>query len=228
MSDGLFEGKTVEEAIESACRELGLPEERLDIEILSTGSTGVFGLGVKRAKIKVAVREEKQPEQPSGDIAAPEEILSKLIELLGFDLTIESGREDDVVVLNLRGKDAGLLIGRQGQTIDALQYLLNKMLNKTADERVQVLLNCEGYREKRQAFLTDIALRLKEKVEKTGKACYTELLNAADRRVIHIALQNDGFVRTKSVGNGFLKKVIIYAKSQEAAGSRLQDERGRA
>ncbi|MFH1147431.1 MAG: RNA-binding cell elongation regulator Jag/EloR [Pseudomonadota bacterium] len=226
MSDGLFEGKTVEEATESACRELGLPRERLDIEVLSTGSSGVFGLGVKRAKIRVAVREEK-PEQPSGELADAEKILRDMIELLGLDLTIETSREDEAVVFDLRGKDAGLLIGKQGQTLDALQYLLNKMLNKTADERIQVLLNCEGYREKRQAFLTDMALRLKEKVEKTGKPCYTELLNAADRRMIHIALQNESLVRTRSVGNGFLKKVIIYVKSQEAGGNRSEDERGK-
>lgn len=217
MSELIFEGKTVEEATESACRELGVPRENLKIEVISAGSTGVFGLGVKKAKIRVT---KEIPLEKAAESLDSEIVLKEFIDRLGFDLSFEKSHENDMTIFNLHGKDAGLLIGRQGQTIDALQYLLNKVLSKGAGEKMQVILNCEGYREKRKAFLTDMASRLKERVQKTGKSAYTELLNAADRRIIHVALQNDPAVRTKSIGDGFLKKVLIYAKSGESSGSR--------
>ncbi len=223
MSDAVFEGKTVEEAVEAACRELGLSRDRLQIEVLSTGSTGVFGLGVKKAKVRVSVPEpQPEPSGKTGPRVAPDEVLKQIISLLGFDLAVESSHENDAQVLNLHGKDAGLLIGKQGQTIDALQYLLNKMLSKDAGEKMQVVLDCEGYRDKRKAFLTDVAARLKERVQKTGKSSYTDMLNAADRRIIHVTLQNDPLVRTKSIGDGFLKKVVVYARAQEGAPDKSQ------
>ncbi len=214
MVDTVFEGKTLEEAVETACRELGLPRERLEVEVLSSGSSGVFGLGVKKARIRVKVI-EMQPEESREEKIDPKKILEELISLLNFDLTVESRRENDVTVLNIQGKDAGLLIGKQGQTLNALQYLLTKILSKVAGEKNLVVLDCEGYRERRRAYLTEVAMRLKEKVKKTGKSSYTDFLNAADRRIIHLALQNDPAVRTKSIGDGMLKKVAVYGKVRE-------------
>lgn len=214
MSDGIFEGKTVEEALDLACRELGLPRERLEFEVISSGSSGVFGLGIKKARIRVKVL-EIEPEKPGEEKADPSKILRELISLLNFDMTVESGREGDLEVLNMRGKDAGLLIGKQGQTINALQYLLNKMLSKVAGEKMSVVLDCEGYRERRKSYLTEMAVRLKERVKKTGKPSYTDLLNAADRRIIHLTLQSDPVVKTKSIGEGLLKKVVVCARGRE-------------
>ncbi len=218
MSESIFEGKTVEEAIELACQELGLPREHLNIEIISTGSSGVFGLGLKKAKVRVSVpAPEAQPEEPGTEKADPKQILQELIALLDFDLTVESSIENGFEVLNLRGKDAGLLIGKQGQTINALQYLLNKMLSKVAGEKIQVVLDCEGYRERRKVYLTEMAMRLKERAQKTGRSFYTDLLNSADRRAIHLALQNDPVVKTKSIGDGLLKKDAVYARERGKA-----------
>lgn len=220
MSESIFEGKTVEEAIELACQELGLPREHLNIEIISTGSSGVFGLGLKKAKVRVSVptpEAQPQPEEPGIEKADPKQILQELIALLDFDLTVESSIENGFEVLNLRGKDAGLLIGKQGQTINALQYLLNKMLSKVAGEKIQVVLDCEGYRERRKAYLTEMAMRLKERAQKTGRSFYTDLLNSADRRAIHLALQNDPVVKTKSIGDGLLKKVAVFARERGKA-----------
>lgn len=214
MSDGIFEGKTVEEAVDLACRELGLPPERLKIEVISSGSSGVFGLGLKKAKIQVSIL-EMQPVEPREEKIEPKKILEELISLLNFELTVESNRENDIEVLNVCGKDAGLLIGKRGQTINALQYLLNRMLSNVAGEKNQVVLDCEGYRERRKGYLTEMAMRLKERVKRTGESSYTDLLNATDRRIVHIALQNDPVVRTRSIGDGQLKKVVVYAKGRE-------------
>lgn len=213
MSEAIFEGKTIEEAVELACQELRLPRERLEFEVISSGSSGVFGLGTKKARIRVKLS-EVQPEKQEEKIDS-QKILQELISLLNFDLTVESNFEQDILVLNMRGRDAGLLIGKQGQTINALQYLLNKILYKSAGEKIQVVLDCEGYRERRKAYLTQMATRLKERVEKTGKSSYTDFLNAADRRLIHLALQNDPIVRTKSIGDGVLKKVAVYVRGRE-------------
>ena len=253
-----FEGKNVEMAVRKACKALDIGEEKLKYEVLSYGSTGIFGLvGVKKARIKVnmpkkdntpvnkvkpseaepikadAVTDNRVilPESPA-ERPAPTEALeapsplvdldavaiqgkSVLQDLLSF---ISEGTAIDVETKNSRicysisGGDSGILIGKRGQTLDAIQYLMEKIINKSAESRVKIDVDVEGYLESRKENLKDLAIKLSKKAKKTGKPVTVGHMSAHDRRIIHVTLKNDKKVRTQSMGDGFLRKIVIFPK----------------
>jgi|UniRef100_A0A7C3UZE2 spoIIIJ-associated protein len=202
-----FEGKTTEEAIEQACSHFKLPPESLDIEIISVGSPGLFGLGGRKARVRVKVREEGEADL----LAQAQELLERILELMGEKARI-SGRfdEEERISLSIDAEDAGLLIGKQGQTLEALQYLLTKMIAKKARHKVRVFIDIESYRARHQEALTQLALKSGEKAKKTGKPITLNPMNPHDRRIIHLALQGDKEVKTMSRGEGLYKKVVVY------------------
>lgn len=202
-----FEGKTTEEAIEQACAHFNLPPESLDIEIISVGSPGIFGLGGRKARVRVQVREEGEADL----LPQVRELLERILELMGEKATV-SGRfdEEDRISLSIDAEDAGLLIGKQGQTLEALQYLLTKMIAKKARHKVRVFIDIESYRARHQEALTQLALRSGEKAKKSGKPITLNPMNPHDRRIIHLALQGDKEVKTMSRGEGLYKKVVVY------------------
>jgi len=220
-----FEGKTTDEAIKKACEELGLTKDKLEIEIISFGSTGIFGLvGVKKAKIRVKVKESipqterTEPKFLETTEAAAEfakEVLEKIVSHIvdSFDILVEENRDD--VLLNIKGEKSAILIGKHGQTLDALQYIVQKIINRKSGKKLRITVDIEGYREKRKASLTQLAIRLGEKVKRTGKPATISPMNAHDRRIIHIALKDDNMLRTRSGGNGSLKKLIIYPNKRQ-------------
>jgi spoIIIJ-associated protein len=202
-----FEGKTTEEAIEQACDHFQRPPESLDIEILSVGSPGLFGLGGRKARVRAALREETDADM----LPQAQEFLEQMLELMGEKAEVQ-GRVDEEGRLNLSidAEDAGLLIGKQGQTLEALQYLLTKMIAKKARRKVRVFIDIESYRARHQASLTQLALKSGEKAKKSGRPITLNPMNPHDRRIIHLALQGDKEIKTMSRGEGLYKKVVVY------------------
>lgn len=202
-----FEDKSVEDAVALACQELKLPRERLEIEILSKGSSGIFGIvGAKKAKIRVSIA--SLPADAAGDRA--KEILAEILSHIDLPTVVEVEGREDHVYLNVISNGSGLLIGKRGKTLNALQYLVSKVLQKEAGETVSVVVDTENYRSKREVSLTELAQQLSEKVKKSHRPLTTGPMNSQDRRIIHLALKEDHDVRTKSKGEGNLRRVVIY------------------
>lgn len=309
-----IEEKTIDGAIEKACRDFGVPREKLNIEIISEGSGGFLGIGAKKAKIRASLlsfdmdfslddasrsvsrrnRQEEKPvlnaevkpdrkpdtkteikqevkqekrHHPKPDIrqqsehrkirptpaaakapiprpaaleAASEasstphesspalripkvealpattpaalkagELLAGILSKMTFECRVTATETDDTIILSIAGDDSGLLIGRRGQNLDALQYILNKAVNKSDTERKMVVVDSEEYRKRREESLLGMAERIREKVKKTQKPLSLSHMNAHDRRIIHLALQEDETLITRSRGEGEYRKVIV-------------------
>ena len=142
------------------------------------------------------------------------DVVKTLIEHMGITAEIAPKREHDRLVLNVEGDKSGLLIGRRGQTLDALQYIVSKMLNRDSKDPVRVVLDTEDYRQRRQQSLEDLAMRMGEKARRTGKPITIGAMSAHDRRLIHLALKGDNSVRTRSKGDGDMKKVVIFPNTR--------------
>ncbi len=200
-----FEGKTTEEAIEQACNHYQLPPEMLEIEIVSVGSPGIFGIGSRKARIRVAQRQQPETEL----LSMAQHLLAQLLEKMGETADISAQQEEDRISLRLESGDAGLLIGKQGQTLEALQYLVTKMLSKQSRKKVRVAIDIESYRARHNQALSNLALKCGEKAKRSGKPVTLNPMNPHDRRIVHLALQEDKELKTMSRGEGHYKKVII-------------------
>jgi spoIIIJ-associated protein len=232
-----FEGKTTEEAIQTACRKLHLSQDQITIEVLEPGSAGIFGLvGSRKAKIRVIPPQDETaeemlsdeepildeteesdqsniPDEPNeGDLLVAKESLEKILTLIPMETTVQVEKKNGRIALSVEGDSSGLLIGRRGRTLDALQYIVNKIVNKALEKRVQVQIDAENYRQRRRETLAQMALQMGEKAKKTRKPVTTNLLNPHDRRIVHLALKDDKEVDTRSRGDGVLKKVVIIPK----------------
>lgn len=297
----IFEGKTVDLAVEKACKELKLSKDRLRYEIISYGSTGIFGIvGVKKAKIEVVIlgkpeshgdenhearagarslvdeafsekkekparKKEKQPviEAPAPRIdesletvvddtssdTADEDLyegfddeeedidevmaaalndlsdetvekgsiaLQKIADAITEGASIKAGKEKDRLIYNIEGGDSSLLIGKRGQTLEAIQYLTDKLINRIAGTRIRVQVDVSGYLETRKKNLEGLALRLADKAKKTGKPSTIGQMTAHDRRIVHLALKDDSGVRTQSMGEGYYRRLVIFPKRNNA------------
>jgi spoIIIJ-associated protein len=200
-----FEGKSTEEAIELACAHFQVPPEQLEIEIISVGSPGLFGLGGKKARIRAALRASV----PEALLPQAREILEQFLEKMHESATVTAAQEGDRINLGIETEDAGLLIGKQGQTLDALQYLVTKILAKKTRGKVRVAIDVEAYRARHHESLAHLALKSGEKVKKSGKPITLNPMNAYDRRIVHLTLQGDKNLKTMSRGEGLYKKVVI-------------------
>ena len=217
-----FDGKSTEEAIARACAHFQLPAESLDIEIISVGSPGLFGIGGRKARIRVVMQRDEDEGGGAGEgelegeaeadlLPRAQELMERILELMGEKAKV-AGRFDDEdrLSLSIDAQDPGLLIGKQGQTLEALQYLLTKMVAKRARRKVRVFIDIESYRARHQEALTQLAIKSGEKVKKSGKPVTLNPMNPHDRRIIHLALQGDKDVKTMSRGEGLYKKVVVY------------------
>lgn len=221
-----FEGKTKDEAVRKACEELRVSEAQLEIEVLSYGSTGIFGLvGTRKAKIKVSLRKapeaEVDEEKPcrEDETEAIAEIAKRTLEdITSFildDVNVTVAKYHDSIRLKIETSNPAILIGRHGKTLDALQYVVRRIVRKKMSTRVRISFDVEGYRDRRKASLTQLALRLGEKVKRSGKPATISPMNAYDRRVVHIALKDDASVRTHSKGGGLFRKLIIFPQKKQ-------------
>ncbi len=207
MSTIEVEAKTIEEAIRQACEQLGKPQDQLEIEVISDGSSRMFGImGGKKARIKAAIKEDVAQD----DAMKAKEILENILQRFGAAAQVESSEDDECITLNISGDGSGILIGRKGQTLDAFQYLVNKIVHRSPRHMKRVVVDAEGYRQRRRETLIDLAKRLSEKAKTRGAPVSTSPLNPFERRIIHLALQDDAEFTTKSNGEGMFRKVVIF------------------
>jgi spoIIIJ-associated protein len=213
------EGKTTEEAIQKACEELSVSRQDLEIEVLSGGSSGFLGLGAKNARIRATVKEISAPRTPEARPSAAlsdnqaaetaQKTLQDILRLLEVEATVELKEDSERILLNIQGDGSGLLIGRKGQTLDAMEYLINKIVHKDAEDKKRIVVDTENYRFRREDSLVKLAQRLGEKAKRLGRPVTISPMSAHDRRIIHLALQDDKTLRTWSTGTGLYRKVII-------------------
>ena len=198
-------GRSVEEAVAAALQELGVRADQAEVEVLEEPSRGLFGLiGSRDAQVRVTVKETKE------EVAR--RLLQDVAGAVGLDVTITTRREEDYLFFDVRGDELGILIGRRGQTLDALQYLTNLAAGRASSERQRVVVDVEGYRRRREETLQRLAERLAEKVRRSGQSVELEPMSAHERRVIHLALQDSPYVTTYSEGEEPYRKVVIEVK----------------
>jgi spoIIIJ-associated protein len=291
-----FEGKNIDEAVKNACKQLNCKKETLKFDIVSSGSTGIFGLiGAKKAKIRVIEtsqpikkskedhsksapsktapsegikslvdeafndiveesstlasstpksktlpiqeqeldsdsdadleiegEEELFEEEDSEPVVIPEavinigkEMLQKILDSITDNASVIVKNSNGRLIYRIEGGNSALLIGKRGQTLDAMQYLVDKIVNKKSDDRVRIQIDVEGYLESRQASLESLALRLAEKAKKTGKPSTISQMTAHDRRIVHLALKDDHTVKTRSIGEGYYRRLVIFPKKRK-------------
>ncbi|HKI48502.1 MAG TPA: RNA-binding cell elongation regulator Jag/EloR [Desulfobacteria bacterium] len=158
------------------------------------------------------------PENREEEIAIAKEALENILALIPMEgITITGELEDGSVKLNIEGDKTGLLIGRKGKTLDALQFIVNKIVNKSLEKRSRVIIDSENYRLRRQEFLIQMALKMGDKAKKIKRPVATNLLNPHDRRIVHLALRDDEELGTKGKGEGILKKVVIIPKKYNSS-----------
>ncbi len=198
-------GKSVDEAIKAALDELSCEIDDVIIEVIEEPSKGLLGLVKKPAIVKVSVREK-----PEEDVrAALEDLLNKMkLDYRINNVEWEEGR----VRINITGKDMGLLIGRKGETLNAVQFVLGLIVNRNREEKVRVVLDVEDYRKKREESLEALALRLSDRVKKTRKSVVMRPMSSQERRIVHTALQGDPQISTYSMGDEPNRKVVISLK----------------
>ena len=209
-----FEGKSTEEAIKNAARNLNVPAEELNVDVIEPGSAGIFGLvGGRKARIRVTLK-GAPPHQESDEVLVAQQTLEKILSFIPVEAAVRADRIDGKVNLTIVGDRTGLLIGRKGKTLDALQYVVTKIVNKALDRKVHLVIDSENYRKRRTDSITQLALSLGEKAKKIRKPVMTNPLNAHDRRLVHLALKEDDDLETRSRGEGLLKKVAILPKTK--------------
>jgi len=288
-----FYGKEVTTVIEDACRDFGVSQEELEIEVLETGSAGIFGLCKKKAHIRVRLKKNPQKEVsgPAGEsggtgqrkqehsrkaseerqgpanaagpdssgkkgqvtsepteapqkkedgqtgaahLPSREELagvradIKRLLELMGYPAEVHLEVEDGILQCRLSGAHEEALIGQDGRTLDSLQYLLRKMVSRWLPERMMLNLDVGDFRERRAEELRSRALELAAQVRENGKTQAIAALNPAERRIVHMVLQEDREIRSRSVGEGLFKKVLIYrpGKGQKSQGRRRRGRSG--
>ena len=194
-------GKTVEEAVEEALKELNVTEKNVNIEILEEPAKGLLGIGAKPALVRVTVKDNKNE--------IINEFLTKIAGFMDISLTNTIEEKDGRISVNMEGNDMGLLIGYRGETLEALQTILGVVANKGAEEYMKIDLDAENYREKRKETLKNLANKKAYEAVKYNKNITLEPMNAYERRVIHMALQDNDKVTTYSIGEEPYRKIVI-------------------
>lgn len=204
-----IEGKTVEEALNEALIKLNLDRDKVNVEVLSHGSRGLFNIiGVKPAKIRVSKKYDY--------IEEAHDFLKNMLKYMNIDSEITITEDNNVIRINLSGHKMGLLIGYRGETLDSIQYLVSLVINKVHElPHKKVILDAENYRSKREETLKRVALKTANKVKVTGRVFKLEPMNPYERRIIHSALQGNIFVKTYSEGDEPFRRVVIELKREE-------------
>lgn len=198
--------KNVDDAITQATVQLGITSDQLEYEVLDKGSTGFLGIGSKNAVIKA-----RKKFSIDENVV---EFLSSIFDAMKMEVEIlvAVNEEEHIIEVELKGDDMGILIGKRGQTLDALQYLTNLAVNKNSEEYVKVKIDTEDYRKRRRETLENLAKNIAYKVKRTKRPVSLEPMNPFERRVIHSTLQNDKFVTTHSEGEEPYRHVVVTLK----------------
>lgn len=200
--------KTVDDAITEAIIKLGTTHDKIEYEVIEKGSAGFLGINRKDAVIRA-----RKKNDTNDNIR---DFLESVFKAMGLTVTIQIEKEEDsnVVNVNLKGDDMGVLIGKRGQTLDSIQYLTSLVVNKGNAGYVRVKVDTENYRARRKETLENLAKNIAFKVKRTKKPVFLEPMNPYERRVIHSALQNDPLVSTHSEGEEPYRKVVVTLKKQ--------------
>ncbi len=198
--------KTVDDAITLACQQFSITSEKLEYEVVDEGKAGILGFGAKPAIIKARVKATL--------LDTVKCFLNDVFSAMNIEVVVQVdyNEEEKNMNINLVGDDMGMLIGKRGQTLDSLQYLVSLVANKETEEYIRVKVDTENYRERRKATLENLAKNMAHKAKKTHRRVSLEPMNPYERRIIHSALQDDKYVTTHSEGDEPYRRVIITPK----------------
>lgn len=213
-------GKTVAEAVRKALEQMGLTEDQVTVTVVKKGRSGILGLGGEDALVRVepvaAPQAPEAPEAAGSSAEVAQEVANRLLSLLGVSAKAVVSRvgegEEERLVLNIEGDDLGILIGRRGQTLASLQYVVRLIVAKRMGTRQSLAVDIEGYKERRYRSLQALAVRMAEQVKGTGRGVSLEPMPADERRVVHLALAEDPEVTTESEGEGEDRRIVITMK----------------
>ena len=234
-----FKGKTKNDAITEACRHFSIPSDKLDYEVIDEGKTGFLGMGARPAIVRARVKEEEKESQPESvkteetpvvasvvaasaaieDIdveAVSKKFLTDIFAAMGIGVEIAAVYDESqrTLEVDLSGDERGVLIGKRGQTLDSLQYLISLVVNKGTNEYIRVKVDTENYRQRRKETLENLAKNIAYKVKRTRRPVSLEPMNPYERRIIHSALQNDRYVTTHSEGDEPFRRVVVTPKRE--------------
>jgi spoIIIJ-associated protein len=201
-----YTAKSVDEALTNAMLELGTTIENLEYEVLEKETSGFLGMFGKPARIKARVKMTTE--------GTTKKFLDDVFQAMGITATsvVNYDKENATIEINIDGDEMGVLIGKRGQTLDSLQYLVSLVVNKNSENYIKVKLDTENYRARRKETLENLAKNIAFKVKRTRKPVSLEPMNPYERRIIHSALQNDKYVETYSEGEEPYRKVVINIK----------------
>ena len=204
-----FSAKTVNDAITEACKHFTVTSDKLDYVVVEEGSTGFLGFNAKPAIIKARVVEEELSVEDQA-----KNFLQDVFQAMNMTVVIDAKYDEaqNTLEVELSGDEMGVLIGKRGQTLDSLQYLISLVVNKGTNEYIRVKVDTENYRQRRKDTLEDLAKNISYKVKRTKRAVSLEPMNPYERRIIHSALQNDRYVTTHSEGEEPFRRVVVTLK----------------
>lgn len=208
--------KTVNDAITEACQKLTVTSDKLEYEVVEEGSSGFLGIGSKPAVIKARVKSSVE------DTA--KDFLKDVFEAMNLAVVVNVKYDEanNSMEIDLSGDEMGVLIGKRGQTLDSLQYLVSLVVNKNVDNYIRVKVDTENYRQRRKETLENLAKNIAYKVKRTKRPVSLEPMNPYERRIIHSALQNDKYVTTHSEGDEPFRHVVVVLKKYDK-GERKSD-----
>lgn len=204
-----FSAKTVSDAVTAACQQFLVTSDKLEYEVLEEGSTGFLGFNAKPAVIQARVKLTVEDKAVR--------FLNEVFAAMNLNVVIEAvyNELDKQLDINLNGDEMGILIGKRGQTLDSLQYLVSLVVNKEAEEYIRVKVDTENYRKRRRETLENLAKNIAYKVKRSRRPVALEPMNPYERRIIHAALQNDKYVTTHSEGEEPYRHVVVTLKKRE-------------
>lgn len=240
-----FSAKTIEEAVKKALDAFGVTKDKLEYTVITEPTKGFLGIGARHAVIKASLKEEEEQEEKIAIASAHDDealvcneqaipttvsqvaeiendaasigksFLQQILSDMHLETEIAVSSKDDYLIFDIQGEDLGILIGRRGDTLDALQFLLNLVVNRKTDSKIKVIIDIENYRAKREETLVNLSHKLASKARRTGQKVILEPMNPQERRIIHMALQSDDTVNTYSEGEEPYRKVIIVPKKRQ-------------
>lgn len=203
-----FTAKTVDDAITAACQKFLVPSSKLEYEVIEEGSAGFLGFNSKPARIRARISRNVE------DTAR--EFLDDVFRAMKMTVVtdVKFNEEEGFLDVDLSGDDMGVLIGKRGQTLDSLQYLVSLVVNRESEEYIRVKVDTENYRKRRKETLENLAKNIAYKVKRTKRSVSLEPMNPYERRIIHSSLQNDKYVTTHSEGEEPYRHVVVTLKKQ--------------
>lgn len=206
-----FSAKTVNDAITDACKEFTVTSDKLEYEVLDEGSAGFLGIKSKPARINARIKEEKVVLSIADEA---KKFLADVFSAMNMTVVINAKYDENEKTLDvdLSGDEMGVLIGKRGQTLDSLQYLISLVVNKGSEDYIRVKVDTENYRQRRKETLENLAKNISYKVKRTKRPVSLEPMNPYERRIIHSALQNDRYVTTHSEGEEPFRRVVVTLK----------------